>query len=134
MALGSTQPLAEMCTRSISWGVKTAGAVRLTTLPPFRAIVTYSGKFKFLEPSGHLGPVTGLIYLYYDPLNHNILVLRVTWTQGVMFEPRQRQTTVVINSLMGFLSSCKEMFWSWILALGIDILYAGNVRLGCCSG
>jgi hypothetical protein len=26
MALGSTQPLTEMSTRSISWGVKTAGA------------------------------------------------------------------------------------------------------------
>jgi hypothetical protein len=26
MALGSTQPLTEMSTRNISWGVKTAGA------------------------------------------------------------------------------------------------------------
>jgi hypothetical protein len=26
MALGSTQPLTEMSTRSISWGVKAAGA------------------------------------------------------------------------------------------------------------
>ena len=40
MALGSTQPLAEMSTRSISWEVKNGRCVRLTTLPPFSAIVT----------------------------------------------------------------------------------------------
>jgi len=34
MALGLTQPLTEMSTRNISWGVKTAGVYRLTTLPP----------------------------------------------------------------------------------------------------
>jgi len=36
MVLGLTQPLTEMSTRSISWrgGVKAAGALRLTTLPP----------------------------------------------------------------------------------------------------
>jgi len=37
--------------------------VRLTTLPPSWAIVTYYGNLKFLKPSGHLGPVMGLIYL-----------------------------------------------------------------------
>jgi len=39
MALGSTQPLTEMSTRSISWGVKSGRCVRLTTLPPSWAIV-----------------------------------------------------------------------------------------------
>ena len=33
MALGSTQPLTEMSTGNISWGVKAAGAYKLTTLP-----------------------------------------------------------------------------------------------------
>ena len=32
-------------------------------LPPSCAIVMKSGNLNFLEPSGHLGPVTGLIYL-----------------------------------------------------------------------
>ena len=32
-------------------------------LPPSCAVVTKSGNLNFLEPSGHLGPVTGLIYL-----------------------------------------------------------------------
>jgi len=36
--------------------------VRLTTLPPSWAIVTYSGNLNFLELSGHLGPVTGLFF------------------------------------------------------------------------
>jgi hypothetical protein len=34
MTLGSTQPLTEIHTRDISWGVKTAGTYRLTTLLP----------------------------------------------------------------------------------------------------
>jgi hypothetical protein len=38
MALGSTQPLTEMSTRSISWG-KGGRCVRLTTLPPSCAVV-----------------------------------------------------------------------------------------------
>jgi hypothetical protein len=35
MALGSTQPLTEMCTRNIPRGVKGDLRVRITTLPPF---------------------------------------------------------------------------------------------------
>jgi len=53
MALGSTQPLTEMSTRSISWG-KGGRCVRLTTLPPPCAVVTKSGNLNFLE---HSGPV-----------------------------------------------------------------------------
>jgi len=41
-------------------GVKSGRCVRLTTLPPFCAVVMKSGNLKFLEPSGHLGPVMGL--------------------------------------------------------------------------
>jgi len=40
MALVSTQPLTEMSTRSICWGVKSGRCVRLTTLLSFCAIVT----------------------------------------------------------------------------------------------
>jgi len=53
MALGSTQPLTEMSTRSISWG-KGGRCVRLTILPPSCAIVTQSGNLNFLEFSGPL--------------------------------------------------------------------------------
>ena len=33
-------------------------------LPPSCAVVMKSGNLNFLEPSGHLGPVMGLLYLY----------------------------------------------------------------------
>jgi len=62
MAQGSTQPLTEMSTRNICGG-KNGQCLRLTTLPQFWAIVMKSGNLNFLEPSGHLGPVMGLIYL-----------------------------------------------------------------------
>ena len=55
MALGSSQPLTEMSTRSISWG-KGGRCVRLTTLPPTYAVVVKSGNLNFLE---HFGPVQG---------------------------------------------------------------------------
>jgi len=60
MALGSTQPLTEMSTRSIFPGGKGGRCVKLTTLPPSGAVVTKSENLNFLEPSG---PVTGLLYL-----------------------------------------------------------------------
>jgi len=64
MALGSTQPLTEMSTSSISWGKKWP-VRRLTILPPSWATVTQSGNLNFLESSGHLGPVLGLMYLFF---------------------------------------------------------------------
>ena len=59
MALGSTQPLTEMSTRSISWEWKGARCVRLTTLPPSCAVVMKSGNFNFLEPSEPLQACNG---------------------------------------------------------------------------
>ena len=58
MALGSTHPLTEMSTRSISWG-KGGRCVRLTTLPPFCAVVMKSRNLNFLEPSGPLQACNG---------------------------------------------------------------------------
>ena len=37
------------------------------SLPPSFAVITQSGSLNFLEPSGHLGSVMGLIYLYLLP-------------------------------------------------------------------
>ena len=58
MALGSTQPLTEMSTRRISCG-KGGRRVRLTTLPPFCAVVMKSGNLNFVEPSGPLQACNG---------------------------------------------------------------------------
>ena len=59
MVLGSTQPLTEMSTRSISWG-KGGRCLRLTTLPPSCAVVTKFGNLNFLEPSGPLRACNGI--------------------------------------------------------------------------
>jgi len=62
MALGSNQPLTEMSIRSIFWGKKRP-VRKADNLPPSCAVVTKSGGLNFLEPSGHLQRVMGLIYL-----------------------------------------------------------------------
>jgi hypothetical protein len=59
IALGSTQPLTEMSTRSISWG-KYGRWVGLTTLPPSCAFVMKSGNLIFLESSGPLQACDGI--------------------------------------------------------------------------
>jgi hypothetical protein len=71
MALGWTQPLTEISTRSISWG-KCGRCVRLTTLPPSWAVVKKSGNINFLEQSGPLEDCNGtalpLPCLFYEKL------------------------------------------------------------------
>ena len=62
MALGSTQPLTEMSTRSISWG-RRRPVRKADNLPPSCAVVMKSGKLKFLEPSGPLQACNGTALL-----------------------------------------------------------------------
>ena len=50
MALGSTQPLTEISTRSIPWGHRRS-VPKADNLPPSYAFVTKSGNLNFLEPS-----------------------------------------------------------------------------------
>ena len=58
MALGSTQPLTEMSTRSISWG-KGGRCVRLTTYHHPAPLSRDLGTLTSWNPLGHSGPVTG---------------------------------------------------------------------------
>ena len=69
MALGSTQPLTEMSTSSISWGGKGGQYIRLTTLPPSCAFVMKSGNLNFLEPSGPPQTCNGTALPLPDKLN-----------------------------------------------------------------
>ena len=55
MALGLTQPLTEMSTRNISWGVKAAGAYKLRV-----PIVWKYGSFTLLEPLGNVQACNGI--------------------------------------------------------------------------
>jgi len=74
MALGSTQPLL-----GVFPGGKSGRCVRLTTSPPSWAIVTLSGNLNFLEPSGHLRPVMGLLYL----LKVIIIIIIIMFNLGI---------------------------------------------------
>jgi hypothetical protein len=74
MALGLTQPLTEMSTRNISWGVKTDN---LTTYVP---TVLKFGSLNLLEP---YGPVMGLLYLYLCTYVLYIHIMRNVHTKVV---------------------------------------------------
>ena len=66
MTLGSTQPLIEMSTRRISWGVNAAVA---WGWQPYHLPVLLSwnlGTLTSWKPLAHSRPVTGLIYLYWN--------------------------------------------------------------------
>src|SRR5215469_9463723 len=84
MALGSTQPLAEMSTRCISWG-KGGRCLRLTTLPPSCAVIMKSGNLNFLEPSGPLQACSGtalplpLLMTKWDPIKLTFLYCTVLY-------------------------------------------------------
>jgi hypothetical protein len=60
MALGLTQPLTEMSTRNIPWGVKAAGCQGWQPYHLHVPIVLKCGSFKLLETSGPSRPVMGL--------------------------------------------------------------------------
>jgi hypothetical protein len=62
MALGSTQPLTEMSTRNISWGVNAAGADNLTTF--MCRLSRNLGASTSWTPQGLSRPVMGLLYLF----------------------------------------------------------------------
>jgi len=60
MALGSTQPLTEMSTNNISWGVKVVGAYGWQPYHLHVQIVLKSGSLNLLEPSGPVQACNGI--------------------------------------------------------------------------
>jgi len=60
MALGLTQPLTEMSTRNISWGVKAAGAKGWQPYHLHVPIILKSGSLNLLEPSGPVQACHGI--------------------------------------------------------------------------
>ena len=76
MALGLTQPLIEMSTMNISWGVKVAGACGWQPYH-FRVLIFLkSGNLNLLEPSGPEYTLTG-IALPLHVLFHEVLIMEV---------------------------------------------------------
>ena len=66
MALGSTQPLTEMGTRNISWGVKAAGAYGWQPYHLHVPTVLKSGSLNLLEPSGPVQACNGIAFCMRD--------------------------------------------------------------------
>ena len=91
MALGLTQPLTEMSTRNISWGVKVAGAYCRQPYHHQVPIVWKSGSLYLLEPSGSVQACNGtalpltfmnvrphtLQFIYPGPVHVRIVVDKV---------------------------------------------------------
>jgi len=74
MSLGLTQPLTEMSTMNISWGVEVAGAYGWPYHVP---IVLKSGSLKLLETSGRVQACKRIALPF--------LVLSVVVTQGLLW-------------------------------------------------
>jgi hypothetical protein len=62
MALGLTQPLTEMSSRNIFWGVKAAGAYGYHLNVP---IILIFGSLKLLETSGPVQACNGIVLPFY---------------------------------------------------------------------
>ena len=66
MALGLTQPLTEMSTRNISWGLKAASACGWHNLTAFMCRLSWNlGASTSWNPQGLSRPVMGLLYLFF---------------------------------------------------------------------
>jgi hypothetical protein len=80
IAVGSTQPLTEMSTRSIVWRRegKVGRCLGLTTLPPSCADGLKSGSLNLLEPSGPVQACNGIALPLYG--QNNIISYAKIWT------------------------------------------------------
>jgi hypothetical protein len=96
VALGSTQPLTEMSTRNLSWGVKAAGSYLTTFMCRLSKNLGASTSW---SPKGMSRPVMGLLYHYLYELSFHVSVRR-----HVMFHG--------LNTLVLFKWSSVSMFWS----------------------
>jgi len=102
LPLGSTQPLTEMITRSISWGDKGGRYVGLTTLPPSCAIFTIYWNLNFLEHSGPLQACNGTALPLPLPLSlHFSSTVHKPITQHLYVNPATTQ------------ADRKAMYWYW---------------------
>ena len=84
-------------------GGKGGRCVRLTTLPPSCAVVMKSGNLNFLQPSGHLGPLMGLIYFLYSGKNTDSLSLN-----GVIISALQTSVHRQVHSRQVYTDKCTQ--------------------------
>jgi hypothetical protein len=89
MALRSTQPLSEMSTSNISWGVKAAGPWGWQPYQICVPIVFKSGNLNLLEPSGPVQACNGidLDFTYLHTLGRALRAVITERTQHKMLQP-----------------------------------------------
>jgi hypothetical protein len=93
MALGSTQPLTEMSSRNISWGVEAAGAKGWQPYHLQVPTVLKSGSLNLLEPSGLVQACYGIallflfihIHLQIWKYNFNIKTFLILWNADFQY-------------------------------------------------
>jgi len=107
MALGSTQPLTEMSTRNISWGVKAIGAYGWQPYYLHVPTVLKSGNLNLLEPSGPVQVCNGIALplslqsdTHTNPLHYTVksvlnkdLAIREIWIKRETFTGPRIQTS-----------------------------------------
>ena len=116
MGLGSTQPNRNEYQEYFSWGGKGCRCLRLTTLPPSCAVVTKSGNFNFLEPSGPLQVCNGTALPLLTPWCR-VLLKKLTGLQLVKKFPAFHRTRRFITAL----TSVRQLSLSW--ASPIESIY-----------
>jgi hypothetical protein len=123
MALGSTQPLTEMSTRNISWGVKAADTYGWQPCHLHVPIVLKSRSLNLPEPSRPVQACNGIalpLLLYVDQLCAPPILFSVSW---IMFPQEKGSSSVKLTShvlqqttsIWGgiFTSNIPHMFMLW---------------------
>ena len=101
-------------------GVKCGRCIKLTNLPPYRAIVTSSGNLNFLEPSGHLRHVMGLldvrwwllllifIYLFLRSVYNHFIIVSIKNYCEIMNAVSFKFVSIYLRSLLGRMTSWSQ--------------------------
>ena len=76
MALGLTQPLTEMSTRNISWGVKAAGAYGWQPHHHHVPIILKSGSLSLLEPSEPVQACDGIALTFNNSSTSELIFVK----------------------------------------------------------
>jgi len=127
MALGSTQPLTEMSTRSISWGQRRP-CVRLTTYHHPVSLSRNLGALTSWNPLGLSRSVMGLLYLYL----YLRLIDLYQWQHLVIYERQesayrqwQLNLCVLILQNFPFTPEIKENHFTILRKHTVCIVYFG---------
>jgi len=124
--LGSTQPLTEMSTRSISWG-KGGRCLRLTTYHHPVPISRNLGTFTFRNPLSLSGPVMGLICLLFS----DVIIIHTIQRQLYMndFEYGALVEWLTVYNLTYSEQDLSQELWRWCIVIDVTGVWDISHRL-----